>query len=155
MTCSPDDQEPTSLSGPAAEIASGVARSLLNADHSVLTELPLANSRRADIVAIDKAGKITIVEIKSSLADYRSDHKWHHYLDYCDLFYFAVNDDFPRDVLPEEEGLMIADKYSAEILRPATSRALSAARRKAMLIRFARLAAGRLQNKTDQFYSSY
>ena len=155
MTCFPDDQEPTPLSDPAAEIASGVARALLDADHGVLTELPLANSRRADVVAIDKAGKITIVEIKSCLADFRSDHKWHHYLDYGDLFYFAVNDDFPLDVLPEDEGLMIADRYGAEILRPATSRALSAARRKAMLIRFARLAAGRLHNKTDQFHSSY
>lgn len=149
MTSLSDDQDAAALPFVAAEIFSGVTRALIDADHGVLSELPLANGRRADLVGIDKAGQVTIVEVKSSLADYRSDHKWQDYLDYCDLFYFAVSDDFPKGVLPETEGMIIADKFSAEIIRPSQHRPLSAARRKAMLIRFARLAAGRLQHRVD------
>lgn len=134
----------------AAGIFRGVTRALIDADHGVLPELPLANGRRADLVAIDHVGQITIVEVKSSLVDYRSDHKWQDYLDYCDVFYFAVTDEFPQNVLPEDEGLIIADQFTAEILRPAQRRPLSAARRKAMLIRFARLAAGRFQNLVER-----
>lgn len=133
--------------GVAAEIRMGVARALIEADQAVLAEMPLANGRRADLAAMDKAGKITIVEVKSSLADYRADHKWRHYLEYCDFFYFAVNVDFPKEVLPDDEGLMIADRYGAEILRPSQHRPMSAARRKAVLIRFGRLAAGRLHGQ--------
>lgn len=149
MTSLPDDQEKAALPLVAAEIFNGVTRALIDADHGVLSELPLANGRRADLVGIDKVGQVTIIEVKSSLADYRSDHKWQDYLDYCDLFYFAVSDDFPKEVLPETEGMIIADKYSAEIIRASQHRPLSAARRKAMLIRFARLAAGRLQHRID------
>ncbi len=144
-----DDKDDIPTMGVAAGIFRGVTRALIDADHGVLPELPLANGRRADLVGIDHVGKITIVEVKSGLPDYRSDHKWQDYLEYCDAFYFAVTNDFPKDVLPEDEGLMIADQFTAEILRPAQYRPLSAARRKAMLVRFARLAAARFQNIID------
>ena len=144
-----EDNDNAPSPGIAAGIFRGVTRALIDADQGVLPEMPLANGRRADLVGIDHVGQITIVEVKSSLADYRSDHKWRDYLDYCDAFYFAVTGEFPKDVLPEEEGLIIADQFTAEILRPAQHRPLSAARRKAMLIRFARLAAGRFQTFVD------
>ncbi len=146
MTSLSDDQDGSAALGITAGIFRGVTRALTEADQGVLPELPLANGRRADLVGIDRHGQITIVEVKSGLADYRSDHKWQDYLAYCDLFYFAVTEDFPIEVLPEDEGLIIADSFEAEILRPAQQRSLRAARRKAMLIRFARLAAGRFQN---------
>jgi len=132
-----------------ARLQRGVGRALVAADKAVLFELPLANGRRADVVALDHQGQVTIIEIKSGLADYQADHKWQDYLDYCDNFAFAVAADFPEGVLPEDVGLMVADEYGAEIIRPFWHRPLSAARRKAMLIRFARASAGRLQTLLD------
>jgi hypothetical protein len=126
-----------------------VGRALVAADQAVLFELPLANGRRADVVALDHRGQFTIVEIKSGLADYQADNKWQDYRHYCDFFFFAVTADFPDTVLPEDEGLIIADGFSAEIVRPAVADPLSAARRKAMLIRFARAGASRLQVVLD------
>ena len=145
MTTPADDRDVDPPPGIAAGIFRSVTKALMETDQGVLPEVPLANGRRADLVSIDRAGQITIVEVKSCLQDYRSDHKWQDYLDYCDLFYFAVTEDFPIDVLPDDEGLIIADPFMAEFLRPSQKRSLSAARRKAMLIRFARLAAGRFQ----------
>jgi hypothetical protein len=133
----------------AADILRGVARTLTEADHAVLTELPLANGRRADLVAIDRAGGITVVEIKSGRADFVADQKWHEYLAFCDRFYFAVAADFPQALLPGDEGLILADRFAGEIVREARTRTLGAARRKAMLIRFARASAARLQMLLD------
>jgi hypothetical protein len=127
----------------------GVGRALAASDLAVLFELPLANGRRADVVALDHRGQFTIVEIKSGLADYQADGKWPDYRHYCDFFFFAVGADFPDAVLPDDQGLMIADGFGAEVVRPAVADPLSAARRKAMLIRFARAAAGRLQVLLD------
>ncbi len=132
-----------------ARIRRGVGRALVAADQAILFELPLANGRRADVVALDHRGRFTIVEIKSGLADFQADHKWRDYLDYCDFFTFAVAADFPEGVLPEDEGLMIADGFGAEAIRPPRHDPLSAARRKAMLIRFARAGAGRFQAMLD------
>ncbi len=147
----PSRDPPTGDARPdvTAGILRGISRALAMADQAVLSEMSLANGRRADLVAVDHRGQITIVEIKSSLADFRADHKWRDYLDYCDLFYFAVTDGFPQRTLPAEEGLMVADAFAAEIMRPAQHRPLSAARRKAMLIRFARIAATRLLAHVD------
>lgn len=123
---------------------------MVAADQAVVFELPLANGRRADVVALDHLGRITIIEIKSCLADYQADHKWLDYRDFCDRFFFAVAADFPGNTIPESVGLMVADGFGAEIIRPAEAdHPLSAARRKAMLIRFARAAAGRLQVLLD------
>lgn len=133
----------------ACDLLRGVSRALAEADHAVIVELPLRNGRRADMAALDRAGAITVVEVKSCRADFRSDRKWYEYLPYCDRFYFAVGRDFPLDLLPPEEGLILADRFGAEIVREARPRALSPARRKAMLIRFGRAAAGRLHGLLD------
>jgi hypothetical protein len=140
---------PPLLPSGAAAILRGTCRALVAADMAVIGEFALANGRRADIAALDRNGLITIVEIKSSLVDFRTDRKWQDYLDYCDYFYFAVDAEFPAEVLPDEEGLIIADAFAAEIVRPAATRPLSAARRKAMLLRFGRTAAARLQYLLD------
>ncbi len=133
----------------AADILRGVARALVAADQAVVAELALANGRRADLVALDRAGMITLVEVKASRADFLADRKWQAYLDYCDRFYFAVADGFPLELLPPAEGLIRADRFAAEILRQAPVRTLAAARRKALLIRFARASASRLQALLD------
>jgi hypothetical protein len=133
----------------AADILRGVARAFAEADQAVLAEVPLANGRRADLLALDRSGQITLVEVKSCRADFRSDRKWRHYLDYCDRFYFAVAAGFPLELLPPEEGLILADRFAGEIVREARLRTLSAARRKAILIRFARASAARLQALLD------
>jgi len=132
------------------DILRGVGRALSDADHTVLAELPLGNGRRADLAAIDRRGTISLVEIKSCRADFRADRKWRAYLDYCDRFYFAVASGFPRDLLPADEGLILADRFGGEIVREATVRALGPARRKAMLIRFGRVAASRLHGLLDR-----
>lgn len=133
----------------ASDILRGVARALCEADQAVLPEVPLANGRRADLLALDRSGQVTLVEIKSCRADFLSDRKWQHYLDYCDRFYFAVGAGFPLDLLPAEEGLILADRFAGEVLREARLRTLDPARRKAMLIRFARASAARLQALLD------
>jgi hypothetical protein len=133
----------------AAEILRGVARAFAAADQVVVTELPLGNGRRADLVALDRAGAITLVEVKARRADFLADRKWPAYLGYCDRFYFAVAVGFPLELLPPAEGLIRADRFAAEILREAPLRTLAAARRKALLIRFARASAGRLQALLD------
>jgi len=133
----------------APDIQRGVARALIDADHAVLSELPLGNGRRADLVALDHAGRITLVEIKSCRADFLCDRKWQAYRDYCDRFYFAVDSDFPCDLLPADEGLILADRFEGAIVREARVRPLGAARRKAMLVRFARASASRLRAITE------
>ena len=133
----------------AAELQRGVCRAFRALGHSVITELPLANGWRADVVTLSGAGNVHIVEIKSCLIDYRTDHKWHDYLSFCDKLYFAVAPDFPCDVIPGEVGLLLADRYGAELVREAEEARLCAARRKAMMLTFARAAALRLQLHLD------
>ncbi len=134
-------------------IARGVCRLLRARGLAPVLEVPLADGRRADVVAIGPEGEIVIVEIKSSLADFLADAKWPDYLAWCDRFHFAVDADFPRDVLPPEVGVILADAFGAECLRedprpPADTR-LPPARRRALLLRLARLAAERLQRAAD------
>jgi hypothetical protein len=138
-----------SSEGRAEAIRRGVARLLAATGQTMLAEVPLGNGRRADLAALDRYGRISIVEIKSCQSDFASDRKWPEYLDYCDLFYFAVASDFPCPLLPQEHGLIVADQYSGEIIRAARLQPLSAARRKAMLIRFGQVAAARLQALLD------
>jgi hypothetical protein len=133
----------------AAELQRGVCRALRALGLSVVTELSLANGRRADVVALSGAGDITIVEIKSCLLDYQTDGKWQDYLEFCDRLYFAVNADFPCGVIPVEAGLILADRYGAELVREPAEERLTAARRKAMMLCFARAAALRLQLHLD------
>lgn len=138
----------------AAGIQRGVARLLTAHGLAVLTEFPLANGLRADVVGLSGQGDIWIIEIKSSLADFRSDAKWSGYLGFCDEFYFAVAPDFPRDALPGEPGLILADKYAGEIARRAPIHKVASARRRAMILRFARTAAWRLLLGQDPHFAS-
>jgi hypothetical protein len=133
----------------AAELQRGICRALRTRGHAVVTELSLSNGRRADIVALSPGGDIWIVEIKSCLVDFQTDGKWPEYRPYCDRLYFGVEPDFPCHVLPEEAGLLLADRFGAEIVREAIEERLNAARRKAMLLSFAQAAALRLQLHLD------
>jgi hypothetical protein len=127
-----------------ALLARGVTRMLLDHGLTPILEVPLANGRRADVMALTPYGEIWIVETKSCLADYACDEKWPDYLEYCDRFFFGVTETFPRDYIPEEAGLIVADGFGGAILRESPTRPLVAARRKAVTLLFARLAAQRL-----------
>ena len=133
----------------AAEIQRGACRVLARHSMRAIAELPLASGRRADLIALGEKGEIWIIEIKSSLEDFRADQKWPEYRAWCDRLYFAVLPDFPREVLPEETGLIICDRYGGEMVREAPEHTLAGARRKALLMRFARVAAGRLMTIAD------
>lgn len=133
----------------AAAIARGTVRLLARHGFACLAELPLPNFRRADLVALSQKGEIWIVEVKSSLEDFRTDQKWHEYRDFCDRLLFAVKPDFPTAVLPEDTGLILADRFSGDIVRDAPEHRLSAARRKAMTLRCARASALRLSLVLD------
>lgn len=118
-----------------------------------LLEVPLADGRRADVMALADDGAIAIVEVKSSVEDFRVDAKWPDYLAWCDRFYFAVAAAFPQDLLPDDVGVIVADAFGGEIIRPdprppAHTR-LAPARRKALTLRCARLGAERLQRHID------
>lgn len=135
---------PFSRPDTTALLARGVTRLLLDHGLAPVLEVPLANGRRADVMAITPHGEIWIVETKSCLADYACDEKWPDYLDYCDRFFFGVTEEFPRDQIPVDAGLIVADGFGGAILRESPVRALVAARRKAVTLLFARLAAQRL-----------
>ena len=128
----------------ALEGRAGVERYFDEQGHATLPELTLPGGRRADIVALCPKGRVTIVEIKSSLADLRADGKWPDYTQWCDELLFATLPDVPCDEFPEETGLMLADTYGAEIIRPASAHKLVPAKRKAVHLAFARSSAMRL-----------
>lgn len=144
----------------ANDVARGVCRLLYRAGAMSQCEVPLGNGRRADVLAIDDLGRITLVEIKVSMADLRGDAKWPDYLDYCDRFYWAVPENFPLEPFEEEHfrparaGLIVADRFDAAIVREAPLVALNAARRKAETLRFARRAAQRLLWLSDPHLDS-
>jgi hypothetical protein len=133
----------------ALMIARGVRRLLRARGFSSLTELPLIDGRRADIVAVNGEGEVLIVEIKSSAADFRADRKWRDYVACCDRLYFAISEDTPADLMPGEAGLIIADYYGAEILREADMKRMASSSRRALLLRFAQAAADRLHRLVD------
>lgn len=130
--------------GRAAEIVRGVMRLLSDLAFSPLVEVTLANGRRADVMGLDASGEIVIVEVKSCLTDFASDQKWPEYRPYCDRFYFAVDCDFPKERIPEDTGLIVADGFGGAVIREAAADRLPAARRKAVVLGFGRLAAMRL-----------
>src|SRR5579862_647245 len=112
----------TSIIAPASVysgilITRGVIRALTQLGWSALSEVTLANGRRADILALDRKGSVAIVEVKSSVDDYRNDRKWPEYGEFCDMFYFAVPIRFPLELIPDSCGLIAADSFSAEIIR--------------------------------------
>jgi hypothetical protein len=114
-----------------------------------LAEVPLANGRRADLFAVGRDGALLIIEVKSSVADFRSDRKWPDYREFCDRLAFAVSTEFPRDLIPADCGLIVADPFGAMILRDGAEHPLAPARRRALMLRFGRMAAGRLTRLTD------
>lgn len=130
-------------------VCRGAGRHLRERGFAIVKEMTFANGRRGDIVALSPSGEFLVVEVKSGLADYRIDGKWPDYRDYCDGFLFAVAPEFPIEVLPQDVGLIIADAYGGHLMREPPRHPLSAARRKALTIAFARLAALRLHGAED------
>ena len=124
-----------------AAVTRGAGRLLTALGYAPLAEVTLPNGRRADLMALGPKGQIFIVEVKSCIDDFRVDQKWHEYQPYCDAFAFAVGPEFPREVLPEEPGLIVADGFGGAVLREAGLTPLAGARRKALTLAFARLAA--------------
>jgi hypothetical protein len=133
----------------ALVIARGTARLMLSHGFSCVRELPLGSGRRADIVALDGGGEIWIVEIKSSIADFRADRKWPDYRAHCDRLFFATVAEVPAEIFPQDAGLIVADAYGATIMRGGPEHRLAAAARKSVLLAFARAAALRLQALAD------
>lgn len=133
----------------AADICRGVVRLLAAHGMAAISEVSLANGRRADVMGLGSDGAVWIVEIKSCLADFRSDQKWPEYRPFCDRLFFAVDPAFPREVLPPDAGLIVADRYGGDLLRPAPEHKLPSARRRSLTLQLARLAAVRLQSVID------
>jgi len=133
----------------ALKVARGTARLLHAYGYCVVSELPLASGRRADLVALGHDGEIWIVEIKSSVADFRADQKWMDYRAHCDRLFFATTLEVPCEIFPKDTGLIVADAFGARILCEAPEHRLHAATRKSMMLTFARCAALRLQALAD------
>jgi hypothetical protein len=137
-------QSPTALA-----VARGTARFLHALGYCVVSELPLPSGRRADLVALGGDGEIVIVEIKSSVADFRADLKWIDYRLHCDRLFFATVVDVPAGIFPEDAGLIVADAFGATIVNEAPEHRIAAATRKTVMLRFAHAAALRLQALAD------
>ncbi|MEL7274322.1 MAG: MmcB family DNA repair protein [Pseudomonadota bacterium] len=128
----------------AMAVRTGCERYFAERNWVTLPELALSNGRRADLVALSPRGDVAIVEVKSSITDFRADHKWPEYQAFCDELFFATLTDVPAHVFPEEAGFMVADVYGAEVVRTAPTIKMTPARRKALHLTFARASAQRL-----------
>lgn len=129
---------------PGQLLARGVSRHLANLECCCVEEFTPQRGKRVDVIALGPKGEVWIVECKSSKADFQSDNKWEGYLEWCDRFFWAVDSDFPTELLPDDTGLIIADAYGAEVIRLGPEDKLAPARRKALTLRFARAASKRL-----------
>jgi hypothetical protein len=145
LPLAPDGRQSTA----ALEIARGATRLLVNHGFVCLPEVTLPSGRRADLMGISDKGELWIVEVKSSVEDFRVDQKWPDYQDYCDRLFFAVNPEFPLDLLPQTTGWIVADRFGAEIIREAPELKLAAARRKVLTVNLARQATARLMHLAD------
>jgi hypothetical protein len=114
-----------------------------------LHEVSFPNGRRADILALRGDGGFVVIEVKSGLRDFQTDQKWWEYREFCDSLYFAVDVDFPIDVLPQDTGLIVTAGTTADLIREAPEHKLAAPRRTALLRRFALLAGQRLAHLED------
>ena len=128
----------------ALTVRRGVQRLLWELGHSMLAEMPLTSGRRADLIALTRKGEFWIIEIKSSIEDFRVDNKWPDYRQHCDRLFFATLPDVPAEIFPQECGFILSDGYGAEIIREAPHEPLAPATRKALTLRYARLGANRL-----------
>jgi hypothetical protein len=133
----------------AALLARGVCRAFEQLGYASLLEFPLANGRRADILALGRGGDLVVIEVKTSVADFRADRKWAEYRDYADRFYFAVPQSFPAALIPEDCGLIVADAFAASLIRDGRPNAMAPGRRRAVTLRFALAAAARLRRYLD------
>jgi len=133
----------------ALAVQRGVCRLMRQHGFAVLTEFTLVTGRRADVFGVNDSGLIWIVEIKSSLEDFRTDQKWPEYRDYCDRFSFAIPLAMDANIIPEVAGLVLADQYGAEIIRATADHPLHASRRRAVTLQFGRVAAQRLHGLYD------
>ena len=133
----------------ALAVARGTSRLLHSLGFSVMSELPLASGRRADLVALGADGELWIVEIKSSIADLRADQKWLDYRLHCDRLFFATTLDVPCEIFPSDTGLIVADAFGASVKCEAPEHRLHAATRRSMMLAFARAAALRLSALAD------
>jgi hypothetical protein len=133
----------------AARLCRGVRRLLWTQRYASVTEFPLANGRRADIFGVTDGCDIVIVEVKSSIVDFKTDQKWPEYRAFCDAFYFAVGEDFPSELIPDHCGLIIGDAFGAAVIRPSPIAKLATPRRKTLIHSFGQLAAGRLHRLED------
>lgn len=133
----------------AADVARGVSRLLIQEGFSPILEFTLANGRRLDVAAIGNDGTVAGVEIKVAIPDLKGDGKWPEYLEFCELFYFAIPPEFPDELVPPDTGLIVADRYGGAIVRPSPVAQLHASRRKAVTLRFAKVAAERLAAMLD------
>ena len=136
----PDDLKPLILK-PGQLLARGVCRHLLTHDFVTVEELTPTGNLRVDVMALGPKGEVWVIECKSGRTDYLTDRKWQGYMEWCDRFFWAVDADFPTELLPEHTGLIVADAYDAEIIRMAPEAKLPPARRKVMVQKFARHAA--------------
>ena len=138
---------------PGQLLARGVCRHLVSHDFVTVEELIPTSGLRVDVMALGPKGEVWVIECKSSRADFQGDQKWQGYLEWCDRYFWAVDEDFPTDLLPEDTGLIIADAYDAEIIRMAPESKLAPARRKVMVQKFARHAALRWHAARDPGFS--
>ncbi len=143
-----DTDAPLSLT-PGQRLARGVARALRSMDFVTVEEFVPAPGLRVDVLGLGPKGELWVIECKSSRADFQADQKWQGYLEWCDRYFWAVDADFPTELLAPDQGLIIADAYDAEIIRMPAETPLAAARRKVMVQKFARHAALRLQALRD------
>lgn len=148
----PDDALPVQ---PGQQLARGVCRALRSYDFATLVEFAPRTGLRVDVMALGPKGEFWVIECKSSRADFNADGKWHHYLDWCDRFFWAVPPDFPSQILPPDTGLIRADAYGAEIVTMAPPSPLPPARRRAQTLHFARAAALRDQAARDKGASAF
>ncbi len=144
-----DRPRPADRQSDADGIARGVCRALGALGYATLTEMRLGSGRRVDVIGLDRHGGFAIVEVKASPADFRADRKWPEYRRFCDRFYFAVARGFPLDLLPDEAGIIAADRFGGALVRPAPSTKMNATTRRAQMLRFARTAASRLRRAED------
>jgi len=133
----------------ALTVARGTMRLLLSHGFTCVSELPLPSGRRADLVGLGRGGEIWIVEIKSSVADFRADQKWMDYRLHCDRLFFATTVEVPCEIFPQDTGLIVADGFGGEFVCQAPEHKLPAPTRKAMTLRIAQCAALRLQSLID------
>ena len=140
---------------PGLRLARGVCRALRALDFVTVEEMVPTPGLRVDVLALGPKGEVWVIECKSGRVDYLTDRKWQGYLEWCDRFFWAVDADFPTDLLPDGTGLILADAYDAEIIRMGPDTPLAPARRRVMLQKFARHAASRLQALRDPGISAF